>query len=308
MIRRMEEKSRSGYLYALAATALWSFNFIVARGLSDQIDPISLAFYRWLTAALAITPLAVKGLIREFKAVRKNLPYLCIVSFLGVTVFNTLIYFAGRSTTAVNMSMIVITTPVYIALFSLVFLKERLGSVKIAGMAVVILGALILVSGGRPGRIFSMNPVFGDLLMLLAAMIFSAYSLLLRFKPKELSLFPFQYLTFLLGLLFLLPFFIAAQIKSPSPLPGGKVLLSILYVGIFASLTSFVLWNKAISQIGAVRAGIAYDSMPLFSAILAGLFLGEEFRSFHWISFLLIVVGILIANGMIGPKPGPTDS
>lgn len=308
MIIGMEEKNTSGYAYALGATALWSFNFIVARGLSDQIDPISLAFYRWLTAAIAMTPLAIRALIREFGVIRKSLPYLCVVSFAGVTVFNTLIYFAGRSTTAVNMSMIVITTPVYIAVFSSLFLKERLGLVKITGMTVVILGALTLVSAGRPGRIFSMDPAFGDLLMLLAAMVFSAYSLLLRFKPKELNLIPFQYATFLLGLLFLLPFFIVVQVDDPSPLPRGDVLLSILYVGVFASLISFILWNRAISQIGAVKAGIAYDSMPLFSAILAGLFLGEEFRSYHWISFVLIILGIVIANGMISLRSDSSDS
>ncbi len=305
----MKDPNKAGYLYALAATAFWSVNFIVARGLSDQIDPISLSFYRWLTAAVAFTPLALKALIREFKAVRANLPYLCIVSFIGITVFNTLIYLAGRSTTAINMSMIVITTPVYIALFSFLFLKERLGYIKITGMIIVILGALTLVSAGHPGRIFSMSPVFGDLLMLVAALTFSAYSLLLRFKPKDMSLFSFQYTTFLLGLLFLLPFFIAVQIKAPVPLPAGRVLYSILYVGIFASLTSFVLWNRAITLIGAVRAGIIYDTMPLFSALSASLILGETFRGYHWISFILIVLGIVIANGMVRiPFPGRKSS
>ena len=295
----MKETNRSGYIFALAATAFWSFNFIVARGLNEQIDPISLAFYRWVTASIAFTPLALKSLIKEFKVVRNNLPYLSIVSLIGVTIFNTLIYYAGRSTTAVNMSMIVIITPVFIALISFFFLKEKLSLIKIAGMVIVIFGALILVSAGHPGQIFSINLVFGDLLMFVAALIFSVYSIMLRFKPKGLSLFAFQYISFLLGLLFLLPFFIAVQIKAPVPIPSGRILLSVLYVGIFASLTSFVLWNKAISMIGAVKAGIIYDTMPLFSAISAGIVLNEEFKSYHWLSFILIVTGIVIANGMI---------
>ena len=296
----MKEKFNcSGILYALLATAFWSANFIVARSLSDQINPISLAFYRWSTAVLGATPFALKYLIKDFRLLLKNIPYLCIVSFVGVSLFNTLIYFAGRSTSAVNMSMIAISAPVFIAIFAILFLKEKLSLSKISGMFIVFSGALLLVSQGHPGRIFSMDMVFGDFIMFLAAMIFAGYSILLRYKPAGVSLMGFQYATFILGLIFLIPFFIFDQIQAPTPFPVGNALYSIIYVGLFASIASFMLWNKAISCIGAVRAGIVYYTIPLFSALLAHAFLGEEFKSYHWLSFVLIISGILITNGII---------
>lgn len=80
-----------GYLFALSATAIWSGNFIVARGLSDQIPPVSLAFYRWLTAVLVFAPFALKSVVREWRTVLRHPFYFSITSFLGITTFNTFI-------------------------------------------------------------------------------------------------------------------------------------------------------------------------------------------------------------------------
>ena len=106
-----------GIGFALLAIAFWSGNFVVSRGLSDSIHPINLAFYRWLMASLIFTPFAIRGLIKEWGIIKKHIPYLLLTAFLGVSTFNTLIYFAGRSTTAVNMSLIMLTFPIFICSF-----------------------------------------------------------------------------------------------------------------------------------------------------------------------------------------------
>ncbi|MEA3468091.1 MAG: DMT family transporter [Thermodesulfobacteriota bacterium] len=100
----------------------------------------------------------------------------------------------------------------------------------------------------------------------------------------------------MLGLLFLFPFFIWEYVTVPSVDFDNKTILSILYVGIFASLSAFVLWNKAIMLIGPSKAGIIYYTLPLFSGLLACLFLKESIGMNHFYSVLLIVSGILTAN------------
>ena len=121
-----------GYLFAIGATAIWSGNFIVARGLSDSIPPISLAFFRWLVAVIVFAPFAFKNLLQEWPIIKKHIAYFSITSFLGITTFNTLIYFAGHTTTAMNLSLISITFPVFIILLSRILYKELLTIKKAA--------------------------------------------------------------------------------------------------------------------------------------------------------------------------------
>jgi len=285
-----------GYLFALGATAIWSGNFIIARDLNESIPPISLAFWRWVVAVLVLTPFAYKKLITEWKILKKNSLYLSIVSFLGVTVFNTLIYVAGHTTTAINLSLISITFPVFIVILSRVFYKETITIYKTIGILLVLFGVVLLITKGELSKLLNLSFAIGDTWMLLAAIIFALYSILLRKKPTELSVSGFQLSTFILGLVFLFPFFIWQTLSSPPIQFESKTIFSILYVGIFASLTAYILWNKAIVNIGATNAGIIYYTLPIFSGFLAYLFLDETIGINHLYSLLLILSGILIAT------------
>lgn len=102
--------------------------------------------------------------------------------------------------------------------------------------------------------------------------------------------------TFIIGLICLAPFYIWEISSAPKVVFESKSIISILYVGVFASLTSFVLWNKAIINIGPTKAGIIYYTLPLFSGLLAFLILKEEIGMVHLLSALLIISGILTAN------------
>jgi drug/metabolite transporter (DMT)-like permease len=118
--------------------------------------------------------------------------------------------------------------------------------------------------------------------MLAAALTFAIYSILLKRKPKELSVSAMQLSTFLLGLIFLLPFFLWESVMTPDIRWSATIIGSILYVGIFASLTAFILWNKAIIAIGPTKAGMVYYTLPLFGGVLAYIFLQESISSLHF--------------------------
>ncbi len=286
----------AGVLGALGATAIWSGNFIVARGLSSTIPPVQLAFWRWVVAVLIFLPFGLKGLCRERKILLGHLPYLGITAFLGITLFNTLIYIAGGSTTAMNLSLIAITFPVFILLFSRIFFGEPCPPRRLGGMGLVLLGVLLLLTRGNLSVLHTLAFARGDLWMLLASIIFAVYSLLLRRKPEKISIGSLQLATFILGLLFLAPAFFWEW--SVKPWTGWNLAMigAILYIGVGASFLAFLLWSKAIATIGPARAGILYYTLPLFSVVLALTFLGERIGLVHLASAPLIVGGILLAN------------
>ena len=286
----------AGYAFALGSTAIWSGNFIIARGLSDSIPPVTLAFWRWVVATAVFLPFAIKPLIAEWNTLKKHVPYLSITALLGITIFNTLIYVAGHTTTAVNLSLISITFPVFIIIFSRLFFGEAITLNKGIGIALVLMGVVLLITKGALSSLLDISFAIGDLWMLIAAVVFAVYSILLKRRPPELGLLAFQFSTFILGLLFLFPFFLWEQAIVPPVAFEARTLLSILYVGIFASLVAFSLWNKAITAVGPSKAAMIYYLLPLFSGVLAYLFLGESIQVVHFYSALLIVSGILAAN------------
>ncbi len=294
--RQHNRQILSGYLFALGATAIWSGNFIIARGLNESIPPITLAFWRWVVAVIVFLPFALKPLVGEREILKENLPYLSLVALLGVTLFNTLIYFAGHTTSAVNLSLISITFPVFIVILSRIFFRELITVNKGIGILLVATGIVLLITKGSPSELLDLSFAIGDLWMLLAAFIFAIYSMLLKRKPAKLSIWAFQLSTFLLGLIFLFPFFVWEYATVPPVIFETKTILSILYLGIFASLSAFILWIKAIMMVGPSKAGMIYYTLPLFSGLLAYLFLKEEISMNHFYCVLLIVSGIVTAN------------
>lgn len=285
-----------GYLFAIAATAIWSGNFVVARGLSDSIPPVSLAFWRWVVAVIVFLPFGLRPLIAERNLLKPNLRYLVVTAFLGITVFNTLIYVAGHTTSALNLSLISIIFPIFVILLMRVFYGERIGVRKVFGITLVITGVIMLITKGNLAVLMDISFAVGDIWMLTAALIFAIFSIQLKRKPKDMSIWALQFSLFIVGLIFLLPLYVW-ETRMTAPVQWDMTTVgSILYIGVFASFAAFLLWNYAVMSIGPAKAGMVYYMLPLFSGILAFLFIGEGVSSMHLISAVLILSGIFAAN------------
>ncbi|MEJ2718775.1 MAG: DMT family transporter, partial [Deltaproteobacteria bacterium] len=145
---RRESVSLTGYLLVVAATVIWSGNFVVARALTDSVPPVTLAFLRWLIAVLVLLPFAVRIAARDGRLVLRHIGYLSVVGFLGVTMFNTLVYIAAYTTAAFNLSVISVCAPAFVVLFARIFLGEEFTLRRIAGLVLATLGVLLLLTRG----------------------------------------------------------------------------------------------------------------------------------------------------------------
>ena len=286
----------NGYVFALLATILWSGNFIVARDIKDIVDPYSLSFYRWLLATIILLPFAIVPLIKNIVIVKRHFIYLSIVSILGVSLFNTLIYVASHTSSALNLSIISITFPIIVIIISRVIFKEHIGINKFTGILIVLAGVLLLITRGDISVLVNITFNIGDLWVLLAAISFAVYSILLRYKPKTLSMITFQLITFILGTMYLIPLFLWEYDTRVINEPTLNNTISILYIAICSSLLAFIFWNKSIELLGATKAGMIYYTLPIFTGSLAFIFLDEIISYVHLFSILLIFIGIYITN------------
>ena len=286
----------AGFIFAFGATMIWSGNFIVARGLYEAVQPATLALLRWMVACVALLLLAGPTVWKDMEVIRKNLGYLLPTAFLGVTVFNTLIYVAAHTSTALNLSLIATSTPIFIIIFARIFLGESITMARAVGLLMAVSGVVLLITRADLSIFLGLSFAEGDLWMVLAAMIFGGYSILIRKKPPQISQTAFLTSTFLLGLIMLLPWAILEMSIFGLPELSADIAGSVLYIGLGASLVAFFLWNRAIAVVGPSAAGMVYYTLPLFSGLGAFLILGEPVGWIHAVSGFMIFGGIIIAT------------
>jgi drug/metabolite transporter (DMT)-like permease len=292
-----DKNNITGIGLAFLAVFIWSGNFIVARDMKGQVPPISLAFYRWLTASIIIFPFAVKQFRAEWKAVRQSWHYLFWVSLTGIALFNTFVYIGGHYTTAINLALIGTTSsPIMAIIMARIFLKEKIGWAKLTGLFFCIAGVLLILSKGNFQQLLSLHFDQGDLWMLAAAFCFAIYNTMVKKRPSSVSPTNFLFVIFSFGTLMLLPFYLWEINHAAPVLWNGRILGSILYLGLGASAICFMIWNIAIHKIGAGRTVLFGNLIPVFTSIEAVFYLHEKFTIYHIISMVLVFVGLLLAN------------
>jgi drug/metabolite transporter (DMT)-like permease len=285
-----------GAIFALCATLLWSVNMVIASGIKGHIPPVGLAFWRWSIACIVLAPFAIRSTIKNSLLLRKNIWYFILTAFLGITIFNTLIYFAGKTTSAVNLSLIAISIPLFILTISRIVFKEKISNKETTGILTIILGVLVLITKGSLQSLFQINFAIGDLLMLVACFFFASYTILVRLKPKEIPAKVFLFSVFFLGVLMLLPLYLWEHFFYKKVILDTTTVMTTTYVGLFASLVSYYLWNEAIALIGTNKTAVIYYLIPVFSGILAYFFLNQEIILTQIISMGFIISGLLITN------------
>ena len=282
---------------AVLAAFIWSGNFIIAKGVNKEIPPISLNFYRWLIAALIIFPFAIKQFRSQWKLVKQSWHYLFWVSLTGVALFNTFVYIGAHYTSAINLALIGTTSsPIMSVVFARIFLQEKIGWMKLAGMILCTIGVLFLLSNGNFQNLLSLHFSTGDLWMLLAAFCFAVYNTLVKKKPGGITPVNFLFVIFSFGTLMVLPFFIWEVNRSATVQWNSHLIFSILYLGLAASVICFLIWNIAISKLGAGRTALFGNLIPVFSSMEAAIILHEDFTWIHISSMAIIFAGILLAN------------
>lgn len=261
-----------------------------------MIAPITLAALRWSTATLVLLPFAAPIIWRERAMLLRHKRHLLLSALMGVTVFNTLIYIAGHTTNALNLSLIATTTPVFVIVLSRVFLGEAMTRNRGIGLVVAVTGIVTLVTRGDLDVLRTLTFHEGDIWMLGAGFLWATYSILLKKKPQDLNPYGYLGVTFLIGVLPLIPAAIIEQAVAPNLQLTTTVVGSVLYIGIGASIISYILWTKAVTLVGPVTSSLIYYSLPAFCAVEAYLFLGEPVTAIHGVAFLLIVGGIVLAT------------
>jgi drug/metabolite transporter (DMT)-like permease len=280
----------------LSITALcWAGNAIVGRLAAGHIPPVTLSFLRWSFAFLIILPFAWKHLKRDWGAIRAGLGTMIFLSVIGISAFNTLQYWALEHTQALNTLLLQSAGPLFVAVWSLILLGVRLTLAQAGGIALSLIGVLVILLHGDLTALSSIEFNKGDIIFTVALAIFGLYSVLSLKRPQIHGL-SFVGFTFGCGAVCLVPLWIWELFTRPVMQLDAANLLSLFYVAVFPSTLAYLCFNRGVQLIGANRAAPFFHVVPVFGSAMAIVFLGEHPQLFHIIGFALVLTGVFVAS------------
>lgn len=283
----------------ILANFFWSGNALVARAFAGEIAPFTLAFWRWCLAACLLLPFVAAPLWRHRAAVAKAGWRLLVLGGLGIAGYNSLLYSAALTTPAINISLVNTCLPMAAFLGAGLLLGEWPSRRAWWGMLVAVVGLLILLGQGQWNRLASLSFNHGDLIMLLAVVDWALYSLLLRRWGAYLQAIPplaCLGVLIVLGIPLIAPFYLWELSQGATLALTQANLAAIGYTAVFASLLAYLAWNNGVKVVGAARASLTNYTMPVFTALLGWLLLGEQLEGYHWLGAALIVGGLLLGT------------
>lgn len=296
MLRRLTAPTPAAAYLLLTLTMLfWAGNFVVGRWAAGNVPPVTLAFLRWSGAAALIVPLAWRALRADWPTLRANAGIVLGLGLLGSGLFNTLQYLALTETTAVNAAILQSAGPALIALAGFLIQRERAEPNALVGIAVSLAGVLMVVAQGSWQTLAQLSLNRGDLVMLAAMVIWALYTVLLARRPAVDPL-AFAAATYIIAALINLPLAAGEHWLGARIAHSQGAWLAIAYTAIFPSLLAYLFFNRGVEIVGATKAGVTMNLVPLFAAVLAMALLGEQPGLHHAFGFALILAGVWLAS------------
>ena len=290
-------KNNLAYGLLILTTLFWSGNFIVGKAASFyQIPPFSLNFYRWFFAGLIILPFTYKELASKKNYIMDNIGLFIILGISSITVFNSIVYYSLYYSQVITGVLMISTIPVWIILISSFLKIEKTNSYQIIGVALSLLGVISIITKTDLELIKNLNFNKGDISMIVAMFAWAIFSSLLKKKKYKISQISLLQVVITCGLIFLLPIYLTELYFGNAIKLNKSFYLTLSYVVFFPGILSFLFWIKAISIIGANRAGIFLHLMPIIGTFMAIIIFKERFMYYHLIGAIFIIAGISLSN------------
>ena len=295
----------SPVLLLVFTTLIWAGHSLVGRLAVGQIGPMTLVCARWAVALVPILLVARPALRRDWPLLKARWLFVAIMGALGYTAFNALFYLAAHYTSALNLSIIQGAVPALVLVGARVFLAIRVTPMQAAGAVLTMIGVVAIASQGSWARLVGLSFNSGDVMMVVAVILYAGFTVALRERPA------------VSGLSMLVGMALAAFVTSAPPMiweiaeggfiwPTTRGYLALLYAALGPSLIAQLMYMRGIELIGPGRAGVFVNLVPVFGAVMAVALLGEPFAAYHVVALALVVGGIAIAQRRAGsPAEAP---
>ena len=289
------DKKVFGYLLAAACVFFWGITFVCTKYLLRDFSPLEILFYRFIAAYLGLWILRPRY---EKIAARDNILF-ALAGFSGVILYQLFENIAINYTNASNVSVIVSICPLFAAIFSQIFLKEKHLSVWfIIGFIISITGVTLVCLNGNKTLEFKPK---GDFLALFSAVCWGLYSVVISLiNRKNYDQICATRRIFFFAVLMMIPLMIFTNdisiIQNSTRFAKPLNILSLLFLGIIASGFCFAAWNKACKIVGTVKVSCGLYLIPIVTIIFAFFVLGEKITLAGALGAAITIAGLFVSE------------
>jgi drug/metabolite transporter (DMT)-like permease len=285
------------YVALALAPLFWSGNLIVGKALADALPPFTLSAVRWAIGALVLLPFVLRR-PDALRPPRELWPGLIVLGVTGITLYSALLYAALPHTATLNAALLQAAIPLATLLLAAAFLGEQPRRVQWLGVGIAFAGVAWIVAAGDVAALLALRLNRGDALMLVNVLLWAVYTIVAQRTLRQVDPVASTFLTVVIGLAPLLPVAAVEMRGHAWPEPTLRLIGALAYLGVFPSIVAYLLWNRGVALVGAGQAALFTNLLPVYTAVLAALALGEPTRAYH------LVGGVLVAAGVyLGTRP-----
>ena len=286
---------RNAYVLILLTALLWVGNAVAGKLAVGHVSPMALTTLRWVFGLAMLLAIGWRQFVADWPETRRHLPFLFVLGSVGFTFFNAALYSALTMTSAINVSIEQAAIPMVIFLVNFLAFSQRATWLQLLGLALSVIGVALTASHGDLRRLAELDVNLGDALMVAAVIVYAGYTVALRFKPA----IHWQSLMIVLAgsaLVSSLPFLLWEFQSGQIILPDLRGWAVVAYTALFPSVLSQIFYIRGVEMIGANRAGLFINAVPIFGTILSILILGEAFHAYHAVAMAMVLGGIWMAE------------
>jgi drug/metabolite transporter (DMT)-like permease len=285
----------SAWTLLVLGNLFWASNIIVGKVILGDVPAIALSFWRWTGAFMVAFWFAWPHLKNDWRVLLEHWKIMLALAATGIAAFNMAAYIGLSGTTALNVLLLQSSLPLIVAVWAFAIFKERPTAWQLGAILMSLAGVAFIAAHGSVNALLNLCFLSGDLWIMLSIIIYAAYVVLLRRRPGVHPL-SFMQAAMGLGALMVAPAYLWELSRGIHMTDHWQNFTAIGYMAVFPSFISYLFFNRGVQLIGATRAGQSTHLMPIFGSVMAVLYLGESLRLYHFVSFILIGAGILIAH------------
>lgn len=279
------------YFYLILTTVFWAAVFHLGKYAVAYMSPLAVGAWRFLIAGAVLAVYVYLQKNWDAQAIRRNLWPIVAMGVIGVFGFNVALFIGLQHTSSVNAALIMAFYPAMTAILSTVLGGDRILPRQVLGLTISLTGVVVIVSHGSLHNLLTLSFSAGDLLMLLGCACFASYSVIPQRFIDNVPSMLLTTSTIVVGALML---GITAEIVSDDMfvLPNPGVSLAIVAMALFGSVLAYLWWNQGVARLGATRAAIFINLVPVFTSLM-GVALGQALSIAQLIGAVLVIAGVV---------------
>ena len=271
---------------------LWTSGLVVSKSAASFMTPFELSFSRWVICSLILLIFCYTKIENHISTIRGNFSKLFVLGFL-LAMGSTFLIWSVDSTTVFNASLLGASQPLITLIMAFVIGLESTSRIQYLGILLGLMGVVVLITEASSDLIANFRFNLGDVLVLAAVLFYSLYTVCLVKWRLQLPSYIIMTTSSVSASLILFPLTISHSGFAFIDLWFDPIaILIIFFMAVFPTALATSLWNRAVVNIGANKASVFINLMPVFGALASILIFDDRFKLFHFYGTILVVIGV----------------